>query len=398
MTGSCPACGAPGARTVLEQGRVPVNSCLLLDSRAQAAAFPTGDIRLAHCRACGFLFNAAFDPALIEYSARYEETQGFSPRFREFQRDLARHWLERYDLTGKRVLEIGCGKGDFLVELCELGAGRSVGIDPSVAPDRQDSPAAGRITWLPAFYGEGSEPIRADAVVCRHTLEHIPDVGAFLRTVRRGIGDRSHVAVLFEVPDTLRVLHEGAFWDVYYEHCSYFTPGSLSRLFRAAGFEVLDLWRGFDDQYLIIEARPGPLAEGVPAPVVKAPHALEEDRRTLDAAVTAFASTYQRQVRRWRAELQDRHAAGERVVVWGAGSKAVAYLTALGLDGEVELAVDINPHKQGMFLAGSGRQVVAPAELASYRPDLVVVMNPVYLDEIRADVARLGMDADVVVV
>ena len=43
--------------------------------------------------------------------------------------------------------------------------------------------------------------------------------------------------VFFELPDTERVLTEAAFWDIYYEHCSYFTPGSLARLFRRTGFE-----------------------------------------------------------------------------------------------------------------------------------------------------------------
>lgn len=118
----------------------------------------------------------------------------------------------------------------------------------------------------------------------------------------------------------------------------------------------------------------------------------------LEDVVTAFAATYREQVERWRGELRGRYAAGERSVLWGAGSKAVAFLTALGLDGEVQLTVDINPYKQGMYLAGSGRQVVAPQDLVGYGPDLVVVMNPVYLDEIRGDLDRLGVDADLVAV
>ena len=70
-------------------------------------------------------------------------------------------------------------------------------------------------------------------MLCRHTLEHIAPTGRFLRTIRNVIGDRSDTVVLFELPDAVRILREGAFWDINYEHCSYFSPGSLSRLFRA---------------------------------------------------------------------------------------------------------------------------------------------------------------------
>ena len=64
-----------------EVANVPTNSCILLETRAEALAYPRGDIRLAFCPNCGFVFNAAFDQRLTEYSGRYEETQGFSPTF-----------------------------------------------------------------------------------------------------------------------------------------------------------------------------------------------------------------------------------------------------------------------------------------------------------------------------
>ena len=113
-----------------------------------------------------------------------------------------------------------------------------------------------RLRFIRDFYGPAYADLQADYVCCRHTLEHIGDVADFMRLVRQPIGDRADVAVFFELPDTERVLLEAAFWDIYYEHCSYFTPGSLARLFRRTGFEPRRLWKAYDDQYLMIEARP----------------------------------------------------------------------------------------------------------------------------------------------
>ncbi|MEZ5267937.1 MAG: hypothetical protein R2789_04985 [Microthrixaceae bacterium] len=61
-------------------------------------------------------------------------------------------------------------------------------------------------------------------------------------------------------------------------------------------------------------------------------------------------------------------------------------MTSLSIQDEIQYAVDINPHKQGMFMAGTGQEIVAPDFLATYRPDLVVIMNPVYLEEILRDI------------
>ena len=81
-----------------------------------------------------------------------------------------------------------------------------------------------------------------------------------------------------------------------------------------------------------------------------------------------------------------------------AGSKGVAYLTALGLTDEIECAVDINPHKAGKFMAGTGHRIVQPEALVEIRPDVVVVMNPIYRAEIASTLGDLGLHPELVTV
>jgi len=376
----CPACGAAGVEVFYEVERVPVHSCRLVETREDALAFPTGELRLALCGACGFVTNTAFDPSLQDYSVSYEETQAFSPRFVAFMRGLAERWVEQYDLRGKRVLEIGSGKGEFLLALHELGIGEGIGIDPGFVPERADKSPG--LTWIRDLYSERYAELRADAVVCRHTLEHIQPVGEFMRLVRSALAGGE--PVLFELPDVLRALREGAFWDLYYEHVSYFSPGSLARLFRSTGFDVQELELDYDDQYILLGAR----ANGTGA----ASQPLEEPADEVARAVDEFRLAYATQVERWSEEL----AAAERPVIWGAGSKGVSFLTTLGAGAGIELAVDVNPYKQQRWLAGSGVRVVAPAALREHRPDLVVAMNPIYLEEIERDLARLGVETRLV--
>ncbi|MGH7599899.1 MAG: class I SAM-dependent methyltransferase, partial [bacterium] len=242
---ACPSCGALGLAPFYEVTNVPVHSCLLLPTAQEARDFPRGDIVLGFCEHCGFISNMAFDSTLQNYSPQYEDQQCFSPTFNAFARDLAHRLIAKYDLHGKTIVEIGCGKGDFLLLLCELGHNRGVGIDPTILEERVADEAAGRVVFVKDYYSERYANYHGDLVCCRHTLEHIHPTAEFVSTVRRALGDRFNTVVFFELPDVTWALQELAFWDIYYEHCSYFSAGSLAHLFRQCGFEVIDLAREY---------------------------------------------------------------------------------------------------------------------------------------------------------
>ena len=125
----CPSCSSTELVVFYELKSVPVNSVVLLQTQSEAQGFLRGDISLAFCHNCGFITNVAFDPGLLEYSSRYEATQSCSPTFNLFAERLARRLIERYDLYDKEIIEIGCGQGEFLTLLCELGGNRGVGFD-----------------------------------------------------------------------------------------------------------------------------------------------------------------------------------------------------------------------------------------------------------------------------
>jgi len=385
---TCPNCGTAGMSTFYELGGVPAHSVLLLPTRSEALSYPTGDIQLRFCATCDFIANLAFDPALNEYSARYEETQGYSETFNAFSRSLALRLIERHNLRGKNVVEIGCGKGEFLTLLCEQGGNHGVGFDPSYVGDRSRAQASERVTFIKDFYSEQYAGYQADFICCKMTLEHIHCTADFVGMVRRSIGARRDTVVFFQVPDATRVLRDMAFWDIYYEHCSYFGPRSLAYVFQQQGFEILDLWRDYDDQYLMIEARPSSGAQAAASNFTDLP--------TLEADVRQFATGHKKRLDWWRSYLQHIRFHDRRVVLWGGGSKAVAFLTTLGIHDEIEYAVDINPHKQGTFLAGTGQRIVAPEFLQKYRPHVVIIMNPIYEGEIRRYLDTIALDAEIV--
>ena len=380
----CPSCESTGLSLFYRVTKVPAHSVLIFSTESDARQFPKGDIELGFCLHCGFIWNVAFDSGLHQYSSSYEATQGFSTTFNTFHQRLAQHLIEKYDLRHKEIIEIGCGHGEFLTLLCELGDNQGIGFDPAYLDDRSSSPAKDRIRFVKDFYSAKYSQYQADFVCCKMTLEHIQFPFDLIKSIRANIGNRFNTIVLFQVPDVIRILDECAFWDIYYEHCSYFSQRSLGTLFERCGFEVLNLARNYDDQYLLIEARPvnaGGAAKLRPY----------EDLSNLERKVSAFATHCPQRIEKWRERLRTMRAGGRRVVIWGGGSKAVAFLTTLEVSHEVEFAVDINPRKHNTFLPGTGHQVKGPVYLNERPPDVVIVMNPIYRKEIKSDLDKMGL-------
>lgn len=381
----CPNCRRRHTEDFFTIPQAPVHSLVTIKDYDEAMSIPTKEISLAFCNDCGFIFNSSFDTSLDYYTQGYEDQQGFSPTFVKFITGVTQKFIDRYDMNNKEVIEIGCGKGDFISLFSELGNNKGIGIDPAWVPGRtKENP---NVRFIKEFYSEKHGDLQADCIACRHTLEHIHDTYGFMETIRKSIKGTKPVTLFFEIPSMVRILKIQAFWDIFYEHCTYMSPGSLARLFRLNGFEVLDMYLEYDDQYLFIEARP---VEGISDKI----HPLEESVDELKELTSFFVEQIKLQLNDWRKKLEGFKEEGKKVVIWGGGSKSVGFLTQFNDVGVIEHVVDINPHMHGNYIPGIGIQYVGPEFLKDYRPDVVIVMNSVYMEEIRKMLHDMGVEPE----
>lgn len=382
----CPSCGSDLCTAFYEVRRAPTSSELLFSSRAEAIAVPRGNIELTLCGACGLVFNTAFDPSRPACPAVHDENQAFAT-YRAFEHDLADHLVSRFALHHKQILEISIGDADFLGRLCGLGGNQGVGIAPGSLPEPSDSSVADRASDTSsrqAFPDHGiGEPI--DLVCIRMVLERVPDPARFMRLLRLAVRQRQHGRLFLQVPDLVRTLRQFAFWEIHYEHRSYFSPGTLQRLLSAQGFTVGDMWTGLDGQLLMADA-----GAGFDATAAVYAGELLEPVADLKRLVARFARECQQKQALWCDLLRGMASAGNRVMVWGTGPGTVSFLTTLAVGDEIGWVVDSDPRRQGKYLPGTGHLIVGPEGVATLRPDVLIITNCIYTSEIHELLGSVG--------
>ena len=383
---TCPVCQASSATMFLHREAVPVCQNLIMEDERSARAIPRGDLSLCVCDECGFVFNRAFEASALRYGANYDNTQTCSPFFTQYVDTLIDHLV-----SGKRpnlrIVEVGCGNGSFLRGLVEAsGLGSSgYGFDPSYAGPVID--LGGRLRFERRYYGPECVDIAADLVICRHVIEHVPDPVALLRTIGQSLTQSSHATVFLETPCVEWILRNNVIWDFFYEHCSYFSEGSLTAALELAGFTVQGIRRAFGGQYLWLEAAPLPPEGRVT--FKKTPGLVPKSARRFAAAEERLIAVCRRQV----AGLSRQG----RVALWGAGAKGVTLANLLDPDrGCITCVVDLNPNKQGCYVPGTGHPIVGYHELAKYDIKWAVLMNPNYRDENASLLREASLDVALV--
>ena len=364
---------------------MPVHQNLVLATRDAALGVTRGELELAACEDCGFVFNAAFAGEKLSYGEDYDNTQSHSPYFAGYMAELARHLVREEGVRGKSIVEVGCGKGAFLRMLvAEPDAGNTgVGFDPSYVGPESD--LQGRLTFQRRFYDEDCASVPADVVVCRHVIEHVPRPLELLRAVRRALARARAPRIYFETPCVEWILRNRVIWDFFYEHCSLFTAASLRTAFERTGFEVRGVRHVFGGQYLWLEAGVAP----APREATRDPDAIAALGRDFAADEAALRMRWSERV----AEL----ARGGKVAIWGAGAKGTTFAHLVDPANRlIDCVVDLNPNKQGRFVPGTAHPIVGVADLGARGVRSAILMNPNYRRENEQLLATAGLSVQLI--
>jgi len=349
---------------------------------ADSHKVPRRDVDLAQCKSCGLIFNRTFEADAIPYDENYENRQSFSMAFQNHVNQLAEKIIERGKLKGGRVLEVGCGKGDFLKLVCNKANAKGLGYDTTYeGPDKSQK---GNVRFIKRYVYASDIKSPSDGIICRHVVEHISEIGNFLKELHAIAQASRNPLVLIETPSLEWIVENGCFLDLFYEHCNYFTMPCLSHLCRLAGFSVKRHVRVFSGQYQLIELRTARSTKRkLTAPGIsektslkRFPKVMLQSRRAVQKALLKAGSS-----KGW--------------AVWGAGGKGVALINQLTISSP-KFVIDSNPAKQGCVIPGTSITVIAPDDARVLQIPVILVVNPNYLDEIKTLLWKKGFSNTII--
>ena len=207
------------------------------------------------------------------------------------------------------------------------------------------------------YFSSEYSGIEADVIILRHTMEHISNPFSFLHTIAQANNYRGKIFI--EVPTFNWIESKNAFWDIFYEHCNYFTLSTLQNLFtKSVGGHF------FNGQYIYVIADLGDVKDSLDIVPVKPYEVKFSDKiKQYDQLISGL----------------------NNVAIWGVGAKGSTFLNLLDKDcTKIKCVVDINPKKQHRYVGGTGHYIIKPEELAAEGIENIIVMNINYIDEIKA--------------
>jgi hypothetical protein len=296
-------------------------------------------IGLEYCQSCSLIRQIPGGIAHLDYGEIVRGTAKQLPSYADrIIASLSEFGVKDDDL----ILEIGANDGTFLKRLHDCGFSNLLGVEPSKQLAEISAQAGFDIVAgyfgrdLAAQISSSHGPVRA--VICRHTLEHVPDISEFAAGVADvlGAGGMSFI----EVPDTDWVVTRLFAHEIWDEHITYFRAGSLAKLVTRAGLTPIRLERVRfrDTRNLLCWSTRQP-------EVLSSSASVADDEATIDDL-----ATFQKRWDDFSGRLRTLVAKAPKPIIGiGAAHIQLNFLNFSGLDDAVDFLVDDDPTKTGRF-------------------------------------------------
>ena len=311
------------------------------------------NLEIFQCEYCGLVQH---NLAPVSYYKEVIRAVAFSKEMGAFRVEQLRNWIQDNHLEKKKILEVGCGRGEYIDLLINAGATKVAGIEYAAK-----SVVTAREKGFNIYQGyldldfKIPSDFKFNAFTIFSFLEHWPHPNQGLKLIHSALSKEG--VGLVEVPNFELILNKGLYSEFTTDHIFYFDRKSFTFLLEKNGFEVISIESVWYDYILSAKVRKRPFLD------VKNFLNIQDK---IKSQLTAFISQY----------------GDGDVAIWGAGHQALAVIAMAQVAGQIKYIVDSAPFKQGKFTPATHLPIVSPEYLNSNAPKAIIVMAAGYSNEV----------------
>ncbi|HEX8204754.1 MAG TPA: class I SAM-dependent methyltransferase [Solirubrobacteraceae bacterium] len=388
MTDVCRFCAAPLELVFADLGLCPVANSLV-EADALRRPEPFYPLRALVCERCFLVQTEEFEsPAGI--FADYTYFSSFSTSWVAHAERYAERMVDELGLDERHtVVEVGSNDG-YLLQFFHRRGIPVLGVEPA-ANVAQEANVRGVPTIVRFFdaavAAELAEQSPADLLIGNNVLAHMPQISGFVAGMKRLLKPEGVVTV--EFPHLMRLVEDGQFDTIYHEHFSYFSLGTVARIFEHHGLRVFDVeelpTHGGSLRVFACHAASDRVATERVAALAERERAAGYRDREVYASFGERMNAMKREVLRCLIDAKEQ---GLTIAGYGAPAKGTTLLNVCGIGTDfLDYTVDKSPHKQGRWLPGVRIPIHAPDQIRRTRPDLVFILPWNLADEVMEEMA-----------
>lgn len=359
MRKKCIVCGAD-LMAIYKCKNIPA-SAQMLPLKEELQQDSPVNIDLCQCSGCGLVqYNCEPVPYYKDATRAGERSKALI-KLRQQQYSLL---IEKFNLQGKKILEVGAGKGGFLKtlqEMTEYGVqGYGIENNPAFVKYAKDEHG---VELMQGFLSDSEYKIPQgpfDAFVTFAYPARLIEPNEMFRCVYNNLTPNGVGFVM--VPSWEHLCVPGGFYDITTDHIAYYSKETLNFLMEKNGFEVIENGEAVGTYvYAIVRKR-----------ILQDMTMVWSDVEPVAESVRAFVDRY----------TQD----NKKIAAWCAGHYAFTVLSVADVGEKISYLIDNAKFKQGHYAPASHVPIVGPEYFAKEPVDTIIILGPIYIDEIMKEI------------
>ena len=310
------------------------------------------DLIIKQCSGCD-LVQTVNKP--VKYHKKVIRAVGFSPSMMTYRINQFKNFKDEFKLGGKKIIEIGCGTGDYLSILSRV-FNNAYGLEYS---KKKITTSNKKKLKIINNYLDKNKKINKkynfDAFFIFSYLEHVPNINTFLNGIKFNLNENA--VGIIEVPNFDMILKKRLYSEFIIDHLYYFTKKTLIRTLELNGFEVINVKSIWDDYILSAT-----VFKRSPLKLNNTKNYFKENEKI----IKKFINTDNK----------------KNIAVWGAGHQSLTLISQTNIVKRIRYIVDSAIFKQNKIAPGLNVNIVSPKIFFDNNLRKVIVIAGGYTNEI----------------